>query len=373
VSERPETHNPREADGYPERSEPHDPPEPLGPGEPRPARPDPLQRPPDPAGTRPKVHPDELRPSEGFRALPAGEPAGERLPEPLAPAPAAPAVPGRAPAVPPQSAVTPAQSAALPSRLRPARLPAPHAPRFQFLLGALGAAGAAIALSLALAPTPKAGPPWSLWKPSGDVDPAVQIAEHVAPQYALSHGHPLVSVSGGPQAIGGQPVVVALRSSGSSPAALPENGVLYQLCGEGPNCSIPGKATNARGLLVRREALELALYTFRYVSGASQVLVTYPPRPPAKGAKGSSEEALSAASTQARGRALLFRPGDLAPELSRPLDATLAGTAPTLATVERAPEAALVNMLTGRLVYNFELTTQQSTPVLLLQAPSIGS
>jgi hypothetical protein len=63
----------------------------------------------------------------------------------------------------------------------------------------------------------------------------------------------------------------------------------------------------------------------------------------------------------------------VAEELSRPLDATLATTAPTVATVTAAPEAALVNQLTGRLLYDSTLIPQQSTPVLLLQQPSIGS
>jgi hypothetical protein len=314
---------------------------------------DPRSRPSDPAGTRPKFDPDALRPAgSDFRALPAGEPhserGGERLPQPLAGGGCSP-VPMHAPE---------------PSR---------HAPRFQFLLGAFGALGAAavvFAVSLALAPAPKPGVPWSAWRPSGDVDPAVQIAEHVAPQYKTSSGHPLVRVTGGPPQFGGQPVVVALRRSGAEPVALENNGVLYQLCGAGPNCSIPGRPSLSRGLLVRREALELALYTFHYIGSASQVIVTYPPLPAAKGAKSSSEEAFSPSATQPRGRALLFRPPDLAPELAQPLSATLAAQTPTVSTVRRTPEARLVDRLTGSLVYSFDLTMQQQTPVLLLQAPT---
>lgn len=347
---------------------------------------DPRSRPSDPAGTRPKFDPESLRPRGDFRELPSGEPSGEdeqgspppegerpgirsdaggRLPEPVAAA--------QAPAV----ATPQAQS--------------PHAPRVQFLLGALGALGVAaivVAVSLALAPKPKPGVPWSSWKPSGDTDPAVQIAEHVAPQYTSSPGHLLVNVSGGPQEIAGQPVALFVRSSGSKPVQLEEQGVFYQLCGTGPNCSIPGKASVQRGLLVRREALELALYTFHYVSGASQVVVTFPPPPPsatksAKGSKPSSSSSSSESSSALEGassssshipsRVLLFRPQDLAEELSRPLDATLASSAPTVATMTAAPEASLVNQLTGKLVYDSTLIPQQSTTVLLLQQPSIGS
>lgn len=351
---------------------------------------DPHERPADPAGTRPKVHPDELRPREGFRALPAGEEeatadggGGETTGSTPGEAEAAPVgevetgasrLPERAPAASP-----PARSQA------PA--PSQHAPRFQLLLGAFGALGvaaAAVAVTLALAPKSKPGPPWSTWHPAGDVDVAVQIAQHVAPEYQLSPGHLLVNVTGGPQEIGGQPVVVALRPSGAEPIRLEENGVFYQLCGSGPNCSISGKPSTERGLLVSREALELALYTLHYDGTTNQVIVTFPPAPTKaeKGAKSSSSpstttssaaEGLSS-SSHIPSRVLLFRREDLASELASPLDATLAPTAPTVKTVASAPESQLVNHITARLIYDSTLIPEtQSNPVLLLQSPSVGS
>jgi hypothetical protein len=42
----------------------------------------------------------------------------------------------------------------------------------------------------------------------------------------------------------------------------PQDAIQYSLCGAGPACSIPGGATQARGSLLRREGLELALRTF---------------------------------------------------------------------------------------------------------------
>ncbi len=359
-------------------------------------RPDPRLRPPDPAGTRPRFDPAALKPADEFRALPPGEPASDRdggnVPEPVAVATASPPARTNAPSF------------------------SPHTPRFQFMLGALGTLGvAAIALSvsLSLRPAAKPGPSWARWGPSGSGgDPAEQIAAHVAPEYTRAPGHQLVNVTGGPQAIAGQPVVVALRTSGSQPAALPEDGVFYQLCGEGPNCSIPGKASLQRGLLVRREALELALYTFHYIGGASQVIVTFPPPPPAssksksstgsKGAGGaakpagasqsgsssssssatsssspsSSSEAGSGSSTtsKAPSRVLLFRPQDIEAELSKPLGATLSSAAPTVTTVDATPEAKLVDQITGKLLYDSTLIPQQQSgsAVLLLQPPSIG-
>ncbi len=286
-------------------------------------------------------------------------------------------------------------------------------PRFQFLVGAFGTLGIAVvalAVSLTLRPAAKPGPAWASWGPSSNGgDPAEQIAAHVGPEYSRAPGHQLVEVTGGPQAIAGQPVVVALRTSGSSPAALPEDGVFYQLCGEGPNCSIPGKASLQRGLLVRREALELALYTFHYIEGASQVIVTFPPPPPTRtgtsgsgaknaksagggsgstgtsekssssgssssGSSSSSSEPSSSATSKAPSRVLLFRPQDVESELSKPLRATLSSSAPTVDKVDAAPESKLVDQLTGKLLYDSILIPQQQSgsAVLLLQPPSIG-
>jgi hypothetical protein len=260
---------------------------------------------------------------------------------------------------------------------------APHASRFQFLYGVLGALGvAAFVLTVAVLtrPAPKPALAWSQWMPlSSGGDPAVQIADHIAPLYKLSDGHQLVAVTGGPQAIGGQPVVLALRSSGSEPAALPSNGVFYQLCGAGPSCSIPGKASVQRALLVRREALELALYTFRYIDQASQVLVTFPPprragSKPAAAGKSSLSGSLGASSATAStpSHVLLFRPGELSGELSKPLDESLSAKVPSIGTMDASPDAPLVDRLTVNTFYDSTLSQQESTLVMLLQAPSLG-
>ena len=59
-----------------------------------------------------------------------------------------------------------------------------------------------------------------------------------------------------------------------------EKGVLYQLCGLGPNCAIDrGKPSTERVLLLRREALELALYSLPLPQDVKQVVVLIPPRP----------------------------------------------------------------------------------------------
>lgn len=325
-------------------------------------------RPADPAGTRPKVDPQSLRPSHhrDQLTLTTGEQTmqGEVAQPSVAIEPAGGGSP-TAVALPSGSALT-------------------HVPRFQFLFGALAAVAViAIVLTGAILSRPGAKPPaaWSHWQPQANSgDPATQIAEHIAPLYKLPGGHQLVDVTGGPQAINGQPVVLALRSSGSEPAPLPSNGVFYQLCGTGPSCSIPGKASGERGLLVRREALELALYTFRYIEQASQVVVTFPSPLPSGGSKTSSTATptsafgspLSSTSTSAPIRVLLFRPSELSSELSKPLVDSLPRKVPGVSTIDNSPEAPLVNSLTVNAIYDSTITEQESTLVMLLQASSLG-
>jgi hypothetical protein len=348
---------------------------------------DPRKRPPDPAGTQPKVEPESLRgvaPGERHGLSASAQPALlTGAPDTLELDPdGAGAVPAARPAQPPAPTTAFSTGAAN-----------PHAPRFQFLFGALGAlAIAALALAFALlrAPAATPEPPWSAWAPSQDgTDPAQQIADYVAPQYRLADGKQIVQVVGGPPALKGQPLTVGVVKSGKSPAALEGNSVLYQLCGDGTDCSIKqGKPSTQRALLLGREALELALYTFRYVSGVDQVLVTIPPPPPTGSTAKASSSALSDAtgvggaatgstavsgSTRTANHALLFSQQNLAPELGRPLGETLSAVTPQVSQMDGWPDAVAVKALTEPRLYDYVISETQSTgPVMLLEPPSLG-
>ena len=69
--------------------------------------------------------------------------------------------------------------------------------------------------------------------------------------------------------------------SSSAVSLLNGNTIAYNLCGiGGKNCAIGiGTPSSARLLLLRREALELALYTFKYVHGVENVVAILPPGP----------------------------------------------------------------------------------------------
>ena len=61
-------------------------------------------------------------------------------------------------------------------------------------------------------------------------------------------------------------------------SALSGTTAVFNLCGLGSNCAIAGGTPSTdRLLLLRREALELALYTFRYVHNVDNVVSILPP------------------------------------------------------------------------------------------------
>ena len=178
-------------------------------------------------------------------------------------------------------------------RGRPRRPTArPHRTRFAFvytlLAVALGAAVVGVVVFANRSINP--GPTWSSWKPSGGGQGAAkQIAEHVSKPYRLPSGKQLVdviakapSVSPADQQI---PIhyIVVRGKKGTGDTIVPvssSDSVMYSLCGLGSACSIAtGKASVERGTLVRREILELALYTFKYVDGMKSVIAFMPPAP----------------------------------------------------------------------------------------------
>jgi hypothetical protein len=131
------------------------------------------------------------------------------------------------------------------------------------------------------------GPPWSAWVPSGsDTQEMKDIAKFVGSQYRLDDGSKLVNVDvSRPPSFQQVPLpvkymVIQTGATSANVVALhADHTVAYNLCGTGASCAIGvGTPTIQRGQLVRREALELALYTLKYVSGVDSVVAVLPPR-----------------------------------------------------------------------------------------------
>ena len=223
-----------------------------------------------------------------------------------------------------------------------------HTPRFQFMLGALfalGLAAAAAVVGLIIKGEPNRPPSiaWSSWKPSGSDAPG-QIAEHVGQRYHQQNGEQLVLVKGGPLEVSNTPLKIVL-SQGGNYYPVDGKAVLYNLCGLGGDCRIrSGKPSEARLLLLRRESLELALYTFRYTD-ADNVVAIFPPTADKKTGKFKKRQDL----------AMFLQRSDVEQELKRPLDTTLTDTPPQVSTVLQSPDIGSVTSITSPRSFNFKL------------------
>lgn len=238
--------------------------------------------------------------------------------------------------------------------------------RFLLVYAALGAAAlaavAGLVLALTSSTTVRSGPAWSEWRPSATgLGAAEQIAKHVGAEYRLGNGNQIVDVIARPPAVtaNNQQIPIGyIAARGANGAAdlvasiSPSNSIMYTLCGLGDHCSIAtGKPSIARGRLVRREILELALYTFRYDSGIDDVIALMPPKSPTASAV-----------------VVFLQRSDLAQQLREPLRHTLAAKVPSVATMTRSDRKA-VDAATGTRSYSFSVTRAQDGNAILILAP----
>jgi hypothetical protein len=207
--------------------------------------------------------------------------------------------------------------------------PSPYRGRFGFVWGALaGVAVCVLALGVFLAVDtrdsgPKLAEHWSSWKPSTSrmLAGAEDIAAHIGREYKQDSGDQLATISSSGMSFAGGPLDVAVRPKGGELQVLSgaDNGVLYVLAGLAADSSaITGRARKTNERLMMREAVELALYSFRYLDDITMVGIMLPPR---KGAEASSDG-------QQATRMLFFRPGDLLDKLEVPLSRTLSAEPP---------------------------------------------
>jgi hypothetical protein len=278
----------------------------------------------------------------------------------------------------------------------------PHAGRFRSLTALLVAVGAgAIVVAVAVAVSGRPAAPtaakWSQWQPpEGGTLGARDIADFVAPFYRIDSVHQLsvvtvvnlesaaaaaaaqqAAANGTSANTTGSGLQVAVRPSPTSSqvSLLNGNTVAYNLCGiDGKNCAIGiGQPSTDRLLLLRREALELALYTFRYISGIQNVVAILPPGH-TQAAATLSKKPPKATSAQASTKpvviAVLFVRQELSPLLKHPLaDILPEQTPPSVAQMARAPEAGLVDQLTARGLFTEELQQAQDGSSLIVLNP----
>jgi len=207
---------------------------------------------------------------------------------------------------------------------------------------------------------------WGSFRPAGlTQDRIQQIALHVSAAYRTPSDHQLVSVSASIPPVYQNDLkitqyILSYNDGGQTNyQAVPigANNVLYEMCGLGPRCSIDsGKPTSARLRLLRREALELALYTFHYTDVGS--VVTF--LPPKKGEQPQFVFLFLRTQFVAQGI------------LAKPLDAILSEPTPPPAASISAAEAATIDGITEPDLYRFRYTSDQQGGVLLVFDPLVG-
>jgi hypothetical protein len=268
------------------------------------------------------------------------------------------------PPEPPRSGAEPAQVADLP--------PSRYRNRFGFLIGAL--AGVVVAVAAAVGIALLSGDTaaqegfaahWSGWQPpqTDTTQGTQEIASHVGAEYKQPNGSQLTLVNGGPMP---STIPIALQpTSGPLVAISPSHGVVYTITGLGKGGAMAGKPSAQRLQLVRREALELALYTFRYIDGVESVMALLPTIPKGAPTKGGP-------TTDPQMQAVFYRPGDLKQQLQVPLKATMSGRTPRAGTIA-VQDGRTVDALTLSNLFKWSIVqVQTGQSVLLLDRSGAG-
>lgn len=223
------------------------------------------------------------------------------------------------------------------------------------VLGAIVGVGIGSLLVLLQREAPQPGPPWSSWRPTAADTGSrmLEIANHVSRSYRLASGDQLVGIQTQSNNANFQGVAVVKADNVRSldKAYGRDDTAVYLFCGDPKTCKIEGQPTVARGTVLRREALELALYTFEYADPIDNVLIFFPPGP--------SEKSLSST--------LFFKRDDLSGSLDHPLRKTLPQAQPPLPGKIHPAELKTVNDLTGDKRYKYLGTSQN---VIVIQPPA---
>jgi hypothetical protein len=218
-------------------------------------------------------------------------------------------------------------------------------------------------------PTKKSSPAWSEWKPkSGSVASMTeQIANHVAPRYVSSEGGgQLVAVTSSGPFITNNNDKIALTALAIRKAPQSDVGIkviydtsktrLYSLFGLGEGGAISGGTPSAqRGRLLRREALETALYTFKFVPSVDAIIAYMPAAPGATTLN-----------------VLYLEKDQLKEQLSQPLKKTLPLKTPPLPDDENLAEKATIDKLTLPNLFSYEYAAVPSGGAAMILDP-VGS
>ena len=235
-------------------------------------------------------------------------------------------------------------------------------------LAAIVGAGVGTFVVLASRPAPPEAAAWSSWEPSGSKLARVrQIADRIPKAYKQPNGEQLTVTQASQLTVPSGPVASIFVRPDASRGRAEESdidtysgadAVSYGLCGlgSGARCSMSLGTSGELLMLLSRQALELALYTFKYVNDVNSVVVFLPPSP--EGQNNGS---------------VFFRRGDVADDLRRPISHLLPARTPRLAALSDI-ELGNIARLTRPRTYTFEFNAAgDGKPILILTPPTVGS
>jgi hypothetical protein len=225
--------------------------------------------------------------------------------------------------------------------------------RFRFgviyiLLAAVLGAGIGSFVVLASQGEPAEEPAWSAWQPTGSRQAKVrQIADHIPKAYKNEDGTQLtVSLASSlavPTEQGDVPVRAIVVRPDVSKGLAEEDDIAtydgdevasYDLCGADSKqqCELAtGVSSPDRFTLLRRQALELSLYTLKYVDDVDSVIVFMPPSQ-----KGQSNGSV------------FLRRSDVEDELQRPISSLLPTKRPRVGALTSLEEGQIIRLTEPR-------------------------
>lgn len=198
---------------------------------------------------------------------------------------------------------------------------------------------------------------------------AREIATEIARQYRGANGEQIVAVTAQPGEVSGLPLqYIAMRHGRNRPLTEgdvsvvdPGETALFSFCGLAgeQNCALPGEATQERLMLLRREAVELSLYTFKFLPEIQTVVSLLPP---VSRGEGQPPQTF----------AVYFQRRHLASLLGQPITKTLPES-PPFAEGDISPgEAETVNRLTETRLFTSSFEQLPTQGVILNLSPPTG-
>jgi hypothetical protein len=244
----------------------------------------------------------------------------------------------------------------------------------------LAVAGVGALVLLLVRPAAPHSPPWSKFVPTGaSLDMERQIATQVSSEYKAAPGSLLVTVfpgpiqapgvvqgDNGPQSVEVPVSLIAVQpdvstgrhDQGDFTFFQPDSTVGYEMCGFSDtqqNCAAPSLSGDPEQLL-RREAVELALYTLKYVPGTNAVITYLPPT----------------SNPQAATRAVFITRNDAKDSLDRPLAQTLKTREIQLGAGLLVPDSGHVSALAHIFTTSYQTLPSDGTAALTLTPATAG-